>query len=78
MSSKVKVFYEGDTVEAEELAFTKEAETAARYRTSDGAVIDFRHTVKSIFKLCDKKKEDGSPIYIIGGEASFKTTQEST
>ena len=73
--SRVKVVYEGETVDADEMDFEVLQEAVGLYKTGDGAKIDFKHDVKSIYRLCDQKKEDGSPIYLITGTAVLKTTR---
>jgi hypothetical protein len=70
----VKVVYEGETVDADELEFEVQQEAVGYYKTGDGARIEFKHDVKTIYRLCDQKKEDGSPIYLVTGVAVLKTT----
>lgn len=69
-SARVRVVYEGETVEAEEIPFTTVAETKAKFELSDGAIITIDHAVKAIYRLCEKKKEDGNPIYLITGQVT--------
>lgn len=73
MSSRVKVVYEGKTVDAEEMGFDVAVEVSGSYKVSDGAVIDLKHKVVSIYKLCDQAKEDGTPIYLVTGSAALVT-----
>ena len=73
MSEKVKIAFEGETVDAEELTFQKVAERVGEYSLGDGARIELRHNVTSIFRLCDKKKPDNSPIYVLTGNAVLTT-----
>lgn len=72
---KVKIVYQGEAVDAEELKFVAETPTAY-LRIEDGAVIEFRHDVNGVFRLCDKKKPDGSPIYILAGQANLKLAEQ--
>jgi hypothetical protein len=70
-ASKVKVLFEGQTVEADELTFSLVQEGKVICKASDGAVIEIIHDVKSLYRL-EKKKQDGSPIYLITGNATIK------
>ncbi|HEY4361908.1 MAG TPA: hypothetical protein VGN17_13105 [Bryobacteraceae bacterium] len=72
MANKVKVLYEGDTVEADELQFSPVVVTRGEYMIEGGGVIEIRHEVKSIYRLCEKAKADGSPIYLITGGAAVQ------
>jgi hypothetical protein len=73
VSEKVRVVYEGETVDADELSFKVQADPVLSCEVSDGAIIEVRHQVKSIYRLRDKKKPDGSPIYIMTGRVETKT-----
>jgi hypothetical protein len=73
VAERVKVIYEGETVDAEDLGFTVESETTGSYLVSDGARVTIAHRVKNIYRLCDKKKPDGSPLYLLTGETVVKT-----
>jgi hypothetical protein len=72
--SRVKVVYEGETVDADEMEFAVVAEPPISYRLSDGTVVEIKHEVKKVFRLCDKKKDDGTPIYLLNGAAHVQTT----
>ena len=74
LESRVKVVHEGETVDADELEFVVVGEPPMEYKLSDGTRIEIRHEVKKVYRLCDKKKEDGSPIYLITGGAKVLTT----
>jgi len=76
--SVVRIVHEGETVDADELTFTIDKEIMGVYNLSDGARIDLDHKVKAVYKLRDKKKEDGSPVYIVTGNVSLTTTQPAT
>ena len=71
--SRVKVVYEGETVDADEMRFEVVAEPPISYRLSDGTVVEIKHEVKKVFRLCDKRKADGSPIYLLNGAAHVRT-----
>jgi hypothetical protein len=70
--TRVKVPFEGDTVDAEEISFSVTSPTVQVLELADGEVIEFRHTVSKVYRLCDRKKEDGSPIYLVTGEAKLR------
>jgi hypothetical protein len=72
---RVKIIHEGEPVDAEEIDFKAISEAAGNYQLSDGASIELIHTIKRIYRLCDKKKADGSPLYIVAGEAKLIVTQ---
>lgn len=74
MSPRVKIPYEGDTVDAEELDFKVLSSTPIVINIGDGSKIEMEHTVARIYRLCDKKKEDGSPIYVMVGATKLTTT----
>jgi hypothetical protein len=71
--SRVKVIYEGETVDADEMEFKAVSEAPISYRLNDGTLIEIKHEVKKVFRLCDKKKADGSPIYLLNGTAQVRT-----
>lgn len=67
----VKILFEGDTVDADELAFVVGAgEFAGRsdsmtlIRLSDGATLEFKHKVERVYRLRDRLK-DGLPVYAL-------------
>jgi len=71
--NRVKVVYESETVDADEIAFKEASQVVGSYELEDGTVIEIRHEVKTIYRLCDKKKADGSPIYLLAGGAAVRT-----
>lgn len=73
--SRVKIPYEGAMADADEVGFKVESEVVGLYKLDDGAKIELRHRVKNIYLLADKKRADGSPIYLVTGEASLQTTR---
>jgi hypothetical protein len=72
---RVKVVHEGETVDAEELSFKLILQSKGTYETSDGVTITLSHEAKAIYKLCDKHKADGSPIYLVTGAVEMATTK---
>jgi hypothetical protein len=72
-SNRVKLAYQGETVDAEEVPFSVRSEVHGLYSLGDGAEIELRHEVKNIYRLVDKRKDDGSPVYIVTGAASLIT-----
>lgn len=70
----VKVSFNGETIDADELVFEQTGEAIGRYGLTDGTEIEFRQEVTAIFRLIGKTKEDGSPIYLVSGGAKVKTT----
>ena len=79
MISEVKIVFEGQTVEADQMDFKVESQVAGRFHLEDGATVELAHIVKNIYRLRDRRKPDGSPVYVLVGEASTVTrvsTQE--
>ncbi len=70
----VKIVFEGQTVEADQMEFQVESQVQGRFHIEDGATVELTHSVKTIYKLRDKKKTDGSPVYVLMGEASTSTS----
>jgi hypothetical protein len=71
-SSIVKIAFEGESVDAEEMTFEAVNQAPLAYKVGDGTVVELKHEVKNIYRLCDKKKPDGSPIYVLIGEATVR------
>jgi hypothetical protein len=63
----VKVPFEGNTVDAFELTFEIEDPRPFRIKVSDGSIIELEQQVTRLYRLIEKKKEDGSPIYMLTG-----------
>jgi hypothetical protein len=74
VAAKVKVVHEGETVEADQLDFKAESATSGVYAIEDGSRIAIQHEVKAVYRL-EKKKADGTPIYLITGGAAVQVTQ---
>ncbi len=76
-SSIVKIPFEGETVDAEEMVFDAVAKAPLVFRVSDGTVIQMKQDVTNIYRLCDKKKPDGSPIYVLIGSVVVEQVQKA-
>ena len=70
----VKVAHEGESVDAEEMAF-EAVQQPSVFKISDGAVIELRHAIKVVYRLCDKKKPNGDPIYLLMGGIELQQTR---
>jgi hypothetical protein len=70
-STRVKIPFEGETVDAEDIAFELLETALASLRTSDGATITMKHDIQKVYRLCDKKKDDGTPIYVMVGRTAI-------
>ena len=77
MADRVKVIYEGETVDAEDVEFSTESESIGSYSVTDGTTVTLTHHVKKIYRLCDKKKPDGSPMYLLTGETVVTATPKA-
>ncbi|MEQ1949171.1 MAG: hypothetical protein ABL995_18405 [Bryobacteraceae bacterium] len=75
MNTKVKVVHEGETVDAEEMPFRVPVESAMVCEIEDGTRVEIKHWIKHVYRLCDKKKDDGTPIYLMTGGADVKQIQ---
>ena len=76
--ARVKIPYEGTTEDADELEFRVVSEALGSYELGDGGKVELRHEVHRVYKLCDKKKEDGSPIYVLTGAALLTSIPPAT
>ncbi len=56
--------FEGQMVPADELEYAEEKEPWSVYKLEDGTVVKAKQTLVSIYKLVDKFKPDGEPIYV--------------
>jgi hypothetical protein len=68
------VVYEGNTVDADEMQFEVIREFSLELKVSDGSSIELKQTVKTVYRLCDQRKADGSPIYLLTGAVLLNTT----
>ena len=73
VTQRVKVVHEGETVDADEVDFRVITEEPQVYDAGDGTKIEIKHQVKKVYRLCDKKKANGEPIYLITGTAEVKS-----
>lgn len=72
----VKIPYENEVVDADQMEFKSVGGAVPELlELEDGATIEFGHRVTTIFKLRDKKKEDGSPVYICVGQVKIQVTK---
>ena len=78
MSARVKIEFEGRQVEADDLEFKADKEDWNSYTAEDGAVIKLKHVTAKIYRLVDRTKEDGSPMYVVCGTALLTTTPPSS
>lgn len=78
MSAKVKIEFEGQEVEADDLDFRSDKEDWSSYTAEDGAVIKLKHVTAKIYRLVGRAKEDGSPMYVVSGTALLTTTPPQT
>lgn len=60
----VKVLYEGEAVDAEQVQFTNVAPGVELLDIEDGTRITVTCITKTIFRLLHKRKENGDPIYV--------------
>jgi len=70
-NERVKVPFEGETVDAEDISFDVSEAVRGVCRLADGTTISMTHEIKKVYRLCDKKKEDGSPIYMLVGQTAI-------
>jgi len=75
---KVKVPWEGETVDADEIDFKIESGAPLVLQLSDGTKIELEHQISKVYRLSEKRKEDGSPIYLMTGGAKVTTLLNST
>jgi hypothetical protein len=64
LAKTTTVEFEGKMVPAELLEFESEKEPWSAYKLEDGTVFKMKQTLVSIFRLIDRFKPDGEPIYI--------------
>ena len=74
MSARVKIEFEGQVVEADDLDFKSDKEDWNSYTAEDGTVIKLKHVTAKIYRLGGRVKEDGSPMYVVSGTALLTTT----
>jgi hypothetical protein len=74
VGKRVKVEFEGQQVDADEVEFKTDKEEWNSYTSEDGATIKLKHVVSTIYKLLDRAKEDGSPVYLVTGTVLITAT----
>jgi len=70
----VKVLFEGQTVDAKELKFEQKERSTGLYETATGVRVTIVHTVDAIYEIQGRTKPDGSPVYLVTGEAAINAT----
>ncbi len=73
MGERVKVKFEGEWVEGEELDFEPLKESWNEYRCADGSYVRIKLVVAKITKL-DKKNPAGEPVYIVNSSNVLAVT----
>lgn len=71
-SSKVKVVHDGETVDAEEMEFRVSDGSGLVCDVSDGTRVEIKYSINHVYRLCDKKKDNGTPIYLLVGATDVK------
>jgi hypothetical protein len=69
----VKIPYEGETVDADDVDFKILSCTPIVVLLADGTKIEIEHTIGKVYLVRDKKREDGSPIYMMTGGSKVTT-----
>jgi hypothetical protein len=72
----ITLTFQGKPERAEEIGF-ESAENWSEYRLSDGSAIKMKNVVSRILRLLDRKREDGSPFYVVEGTAVLTTVLPS-
>jgi len=68
----INITFQGKQERAEELAF-EAAENWSEYRLADGSTIKLKNVVSRILRLVDRKRDDGSPFFVVEGSAILTT-----
>jgi hypothetical protein len=76
--NRVKILYEGQAVDAEELAFTSQTSSTMTCEISDGAKIEIKQAIAGVYRLCDRKSPEGKPIYLLVGKLDVKEISPPT
>jgi len=74
VTETIKILHDGEAVDAEEMGFKILKDGAVLCEVSDGSRIEIKHEIRHIYRLA-KKKEDGSPIYLLVGGADIKAKE---
>ena len=64
MPRRIRIQFQGQTVEADELEYEPLGEPWSEYKCADGAIVRLRTVVSRIVRLVDKKNDEGDPIYV--------------
>jgi hypothetical protein len=68
METRAKVNFEGNEEDAVELSFDAR-EAWSEYSLEDGTVLKLKNVISRVFRLLNKTKPDGSPVFILEGTA---------
>jgi hypothetical protein len=68
----VRIPYNGQTVDADEMEFQTEASGPTVFKLEDGTRIEVNHATVSIYRLLHERDKDGSPIYVVVGSLDMK------
>jgi hypothetical protein len=60
----VRIPYEGGIADAEAIEVVSENGFSGEFVLSDGTKLEYRLQMQQVFKVKDKKKENGEPIYM--------------
>lgn len=64
LSKGTTVLFEGQEQRAEPVEVVKSEEPWAVYELADGTTLRLRQMVVAVYKLLDRRKETGEPIYV--------------
>ncbi len=78
MGTLVKIPYNGKAVDAEDIEFSVEAQNEDSFLLEGGYRLRFMHKVNNIYKLKNELKADGSPVFVVIGEANLSTEKIET
>ncbi len=67
MPKRVRITYQGEPVEGEEIDFEPLREQWNEYRLSDGTLLRMKLVIAKVLRL-DKRNEAGEPIYVINSQ----------
>jgi len=61
----MKIPYEGELCDAEEVRIESMEEGVNSYRLDDGSVIKARNVFVEVVRLLDRYDKDGQPVYVV-------------
>ena len=70
LKAGVRVPYNGQTVDADEMDFSVQGNGALVVHVEDGAVLHLNHSATAVYRLLQKDAE-GAPLYLVTGTASI-------